>query len=348
MARRHYPQLDGLRGVAISAVLVGHVMEWGFGSHSAWWRGLAECGVLLFFVLSGFLITDILIREEGERGKVDLRAFYIRRALRLLPALFFYVGTVAVLKSMGLIRHESWGSVGASLLYVRNIFGRGAALGHLWSLSLEEQFYLTWPIIFLVTRRWRMKAVVTILAGMAVWRAAAIALHLTNVVDGHVYQCPWFRYDSILYGCFVALCLAVRPDLWHPARWRWLLRPEIALGVVIAATALEPESAAYSMRLTLQSLGMTWLLWYAVTCRAPEVGYKLLASRPLAWLGKISYSLYLWQGMFVELPSPAFDEPAWALFRTFPLNIGMAFLMALVSYRFVEQPFLRLKHRFAA
>ncbi|HVV52056.1 MAG TPA: acyltransferase [Polyangia bacterium] len=343
---RHFAPLDGLRGVAILAVVVAHIMEWTYGAAWWGWRGMAENGVLLFFVLSGFLITSIMFREEAAHRRVDLRAFYMRRALRLLPALILYVGTVAVLKRAGLIRHESWISVLAALAYLRNIFGHGPALGHLWSLSLEEQFYLTWPVLFVLSGRRRLSLIVTILVGMAIWRGGAIALHLTNVVDGHVYSRPWFRYDSILYGCFVAALRQLRPVGPTPeGAWR-ILALTVGLSLVAAASAIEMGSALMPVQVTLASIGMTALLWYAVTCRAGDPSYAILASRPLVFLGKISYSLYLWQGLFIELPSPALGEKAWSRLHSFPLNLVLALLAAVGSHYLLERPFLRLKRRF--
>lgn len=140
---RHFPQLDGLRGLAIVLVLAGHVLEFGFGIHT----DFGGLGVLLFFLLSGFLITGLLDREKTRTGAISLRAFYIRRVLRLFPALFIFLATQCVLIETRVVTDTPWYAVAACLLYVRNIWGRGSTTGHIWSLSLEEQFYTSWPWI---------------------------------------------------------------------------------------------------------------------------------------------------------------------------------------------------------
>lgn len=210
VSHRYYPQLDGLRGIAIAAVVVGHTLQ--FGSLADATRAFGGLGVLLFFVLSGFLITDILFAESAHTGWVNLTAFYTRRALRLLPALLVFVAIVTVLKLVGQLPKESWTSVLASLLYVRNIFGSGDALGHLWSLSLEEQFYVTWPLAFALLGVRRLRTVIVFLLLMAVWRAVAIRMRLSNPAIGAFYERPWYRYDSILYGCLAAILWRVYPD----------------------------------------------------------------------------------------------------------------------------------------
>ena len=342
---QRYLQLDGVRGIAILGVLLGHTLEATYRIHSPLSLGAGECGVLLFFVLSGYLITDLLIREETSTGRVDVRAFYIRRALRLLPAMFLYVGTVVVLKLMGVIRHETWGSIGASILYVRNIFGRGSALTQLWSLSLEEQFYLTWPAVFVLSGRRRASVIVAILVVMTLWRVAAIQFHLTNVVDGRIYEAPWFRYDSILYGCILAV--GAQDVRWGRGAWvSRLTHPLVTLPVLMAASCIRPFTPLYLVRLTLQSVAMAGFLWYLICARPQAFSYRILAAAPFRYLGRISYSLYLWQGMFIWLPGMGTDEPSWTRFRSFPLNLGITFVLAVASHELLERPFLRLKSRF--
>ncbi len=144
------PALDGFRGMAILCVIIGHFLQFHGGSPEL--RGIAgsvaQTGVLLFFVLSGFLITGVLSRERSITGRVHLKDFYLRRVLRLGPALLLFLATTILLMSLGLITDVPKKELLECLFYARNFFGRSLSLSHIWSLSLEEQFYLIWPLTF--------------------------------------------------------------------------------------------------------------------------------------------------------------------------------------------------------
>ena len=164
---RHFPQLDGLRGASIALVLIGHL---DYATPVPQMReSLSGLGVLLFFVLSGFLITGLLCQEEREHGRISIANFYINRILRIFPAYYFFLLAVTILMACRLITDVPWYTVGVCALYLRNIFGRGDSLTHIWSLSLEEQFYAIWPwtVARVGSRR---------LLGWALFAVAAITL----------------------------------------------------------------------------------------------------------------------------------------------------------------------------
>ena len=138
----YFPQLDGFRGLAASLVVLGHLILFRDGSDA-----IASLGVMLFFVLSGFLITGLLVNERVRYGRIDLRAFYLRRVLRLAPALACFLLAVMILIRLGLIVDVPRYELIACIFYFRNIVGRSTSLAHLWSLSLEEQFYGLWPLL---------------------------------------------------------------------------------------------------------------------------------------------------------------------------------------------------------
>lgn len=140
---QHFPQLDGLRGIAVLLVVVGHGIQFAGGKFGVF-AYLGQLGVLLFFELSGFLITGLLWRENETSDGIDLGAFYIRRALRLVPALLAFFLFTALLSKARLLDVTSYEFI-VCLFYVRNIFGHSHAMDHLWTLSLEEQFYTFWP-----------------------------------------------------------------------------------------------------------------------------------------------------------------------------------------------------------
>src|SRR5579884_2593834 len=200
-ARRfgYYPQLDGMRGLSILLVLIGH-------AYLQQLSRLGALGVMFFFVLSGFLITGLLCEESSTTGTVSLERFYTRRALRILPAFVVLVAVTSALIASGLITDVPWYTVAVSCLYLNDVFGTGQSLGHLWSLSLEEQFYLVWPLLMRTFSRRRMLPVACIAAAAIImFRATAIHFEWWNYNSAVFYERPWFRFDSILAGCILAL-----------------------------------------------------------------------------------------------------------------------------------------------
>jgi peptidoglycan/LPS O-acetylase OafA/YrhL len=318
---RHRPELDGLRGIAVLIVLASHACLAGFAVEG----GLA--GVTLFFVLSGFLITSLLVAEFGRYRRVDLRAFYLRRGLRLLPAMFALLAVVAVGYAL-----NAWPSqaidLPVSLLVVATYVPNWApfmfhinmgVLGHTWSLGIEEQFYLLWPIALLAGLR-LLGARGVGLAALAVavlvspWR---IFLLVGAEGAGRVFIGTDTHADALLLGCALAL-LPVRA----PSFLGWL-----GIGGVVVT------GAAWA------SGGMGLLLFLPVATIASVAALAgcpaMLAWRPLAYVGRISYGLYLWHFLLIWWGWPA------------PLVIAVAIAVSVVSYERLERPFLRLKDRYA-
>jgi peptidoglycan/LPS O-acetylase OafA/YrhL len=324
--RSRIPELDGFRGVAILLVLTGHTLT--FTLKLADYAGLkmGETGVLLFFILSGYLITRLLSDEESRTGTISLPGFYLRRARRLLPALAMFLAGLAILQVSGMIANVPAKDFAAAILYVRNIFGRSPATEHLWSLSLEEQFYTAWPLLFLCLGRKRMAGTaigVTVL--VMLWRSLAISLQLWDYETGLFYIRPWFRFDAIAIGCWLALTRLPRCPGWAFA----------VVAPVLAAWAVGGEQISHAMFITVQT-ALSALLFFSVVQGGPVIR-GLLSARWLCWLGGISYSLYLWQQLFtVALPMTL-----WI--RHFPWNILASFSLAIISRQFIERPFLAMK-----
>ena len=319
---KHRPELDGLRGVAILAVLGSHTGVPGFSD------GGGGAGVTLFFVLSGFLITSLLLAEREKAGRVDLRAFYVRRALRLFPALAAVLIVTAVLLILGAMPQEAregtnYGIVFLGVIgYVANwVFVAGQSigmLGHTWSLAVEEQFYIVWPAL--------------LLAGMRIGRARlALLVLLLIFLDtpyrlfldlhggfAHVFVGTDSRGDALLFGCVLAL-LETR---WHPiVGWIGL----IGVGALAATWPGDPGLGAQILFIPGAAIVST-----LAVAGCPTV----LAWRPLAFIGKISYGLYLWHGLVIWWHIP------W------PVEVPLCIAIACVSYFVLEQRFLRLKDRF--
>jgi peptidoglycan/LPS O-acetylase OafA/YrhL len=336
------PALDGIRAVAIACVLLAHTIGFSEGF----------VGVYLFFALSGFLITTLLLEEHAREGRVSFPDFYRRRALRLLPALFAVLAAFlayAVLESLyrgGSLDRAIFGVV-AGLGYFSNIAlaaetepgtGMPSALRHLWSLAIEEQFYLLWPpVLFLVLGGRRRLALVAL--GILVVLAAVQQTWL--YLDGASEQRIAYGTDtgstSILVGCVLAVALTT------VARSRLE-----ASGVWVTPLAIAGFLALLFVNAHGSSLFSVWVLALALCCaclilRALDdrsVLARALSLRPLVFLGRISYALYLWHlPIYVVLglgPSAELlDIPALAL----------ALGCATASYYFVEVPFLRRKNR---
>lgn len=339
----HFPQLDGFRGLAVLLVLVGHGIQFSIGALSYVAGSLAALGVLLFFVLSGFLITGLLYREKLETGEVNLGNFYARRVLRLGPGLFVFLAITAGLVALKKITDVPWYEIAVCLLYVRNIYGRSLSLGHLWSLSLEEQFYFLWPQVLKRIEASRLlKYTVISCALICAWRGYAIYQHLFDYNVGIYYTRPYMRFDSILIGCCIALA-AARSEAFLKFTARISSAPAVlaAWGLLFVWTMFGEQWSA-PLYITIQMLGCALVL-AQIALGKQHFMAPLFTSRALRYLGRISYSLYLWQQLFLVT-----KNPSWGVLRTPPVNVLLAFACAMISYHFVEAPILRFKTRFKA
>ena len=333
---QHFPQLDGLRGLAITLVVVGHALDFGFGVRT----DLGGFGVLLFFVLSGFLITGLLDSESAQTGQISLPAFYIRRGLRLFPALFFFLAALCALIKHRLVADTPWYTVVACLLYVRNIWGRGSATAQIWSLSLEEQFYACWPwVMKAFDRNIALRIAVITTAAITTFRMLAIRLQWFDYNTGLFYERSWFRFDSILLGCILALCLLRETHVGHSRDYlsNWFL--SAGLWPAALAWSVWGEGLTHVWYLTVQMALVALILLNLLLSK--ESAYLEVFRNPVArWFGRVSYSWYLWQQLLTVLVYPRWKSPAIIL-----ACVAASLLLAVVSYTFVEKPFLKLKER---
>ncbi len=343
------PSLDGLRGLSILGVMAYH-------------SGLISGGYLgvdVFFVLSGFLITTLLVEEHQRQGRVSFRRFYMRRALRLLPALFATVGICAsaelAFASPEASQH-TWGAVAAVVLYVANwamIAGHPLfVLGHTWSLAIEEQFYFVWPpSLVLLTRVVRRRG--WILAMVAVGGVLVPAYRILLMSRGasllHLYVGLDARADSLLIGCAVGLLIGWKMLTPSP-RFRVASRiAAIAATLTLAYLFVEatwPKDYLFHATSTITSIATALLI--VKLFMAPSKFDCVLEGSPLVGLGRISYGLYLWHypifyvfgalnvpGVF---PSPSRIPAAWLA----------TLVIATASFLVLERPVLRLKRHFSA
>lgn len=347
----YWPALDGLRGVAILAV-VGVNAEWPFLAGGFF-------GVDVFFVLSGFLITTLLLTEWRQRGEINLRRFFARRALRLMPALVALLAFACIYTYLfrSPEQHAAAFTIAASaLFYVSNwVIGVGnvhGTLEHTWSLGVEGQFYLLGAglIAFGLRRGVGLNRMIggciAVVALVAIWRAV-----FWEQAPGvmRVYMGLDTRADSLLIGCVAAFIRAQEVDrnrgTSDGSAWtRWLL--PISWLVVAGSFVATPGvgvSYPYVGGFTLVSLATAVILWCALS-KPHEAGSRWLSSPLLIWFGRISYSLYLWhvplKNVFsVERLAPYTRSTIAAEVCRFAIFVGVA----CGSYYCIERPFLRFK-----
>jgi peptidoglycan/LPS O-acetylase OafA/YrhL len=339
------PALDGLRAASIVLVLLEHSsLSTGFPAIPKTVRlgAIGIVGVSMFFAISGFLITLLLAREWRRSGTVSMRGFYRRRALRILPAYVAFLLVAFVLTRLDVVSLTSRDWVGALTYTMNFVMNPTWEVGHIWSLSVEEQFYLVWPVLLLVlTPRRALYVVGTYIVAvpfvrLAVWAFSRESLAL--ITD----QTP-LRLDAIAVGCLLAL-LMHRGALSRLQRWVENHAGAIsftAASAIAASHVLGSVVTAYrvTFHYSVQSCAMAAIIWAMST--APRLPItRILQSRVATTIGLWSYSLYLWQQLFLNP-----HRVDWT--TTWPNNLVCAVAAAVASYYVIELPFLRIKDRAA-
>jgi len=358
----YMPGLDGLRAIAVMAVLFYH-------ADFLWAEG-GFLGVEVFFVISGYLITSLLLVEWLRTGTIGLKAFWIRRARRLLPAVFLLLGVVA-LWSVFFLRDTLYrlgGDILAASTYVTNwffivrndsyfeAFGRPPLLQHLWSLSVEEQFYVVWPVLFSIgfallggttkhatIRRFRWMVIVGAIGSIA-WMAV---LFVPFEDPSRVY----YGTDTRAAGILIGIALAT---FWMP--WRLpsvvssrylLLLKLVGWGSLVGLFLILWRFNEFSTWLYRGGFAVTSLLTAGVIAvvASPTGGFgKLLANPVMDWIGKRSYGIYLWHWPIFMITRPGVDLP-WNTAVIFTLRLALTFGIAELSYRYVENPIRKVGYR---
>jgi peptidoglycan/LPS O-acetylase OafA/YrhL len=332
---RNIPSLDGMRAISILLVIGAH------SAPSSSYLIFAHTGVSVFFVISGFLITSLLLKELHATGTIKLKRFYVRRAFRIFPAFYVYLGIIFALALFGVFQTPLLAFLFAAIYTSNYYLGPGGGflgLQHIWSLCVEEQFYLLWPAALLMMGRRRAGY----LAGFLI-----IASPLSRVVTYAVLAPPHraavdrmfhSSIDTIMFGCLLAL-------LWQNDRFNRLLRawitPWSMAGAICFLFLLDPLlvlrfRGSYSLvfGMTLEGISICLITLYGVT-RVYTLPGRMLNAPILRHIGVISYSLYLWQNIFTGEAG-----------RYFPLNLVATAVCAELSYWAVERPALRLRDRF--
>jgi len=350
---RYLPALDGLRGIAVLAVLLYH-------GDVTWAKG-GYFGVDAFFVLSGFLITSLLLHEWHDTGRIDLKAFWARRARRLLPAITLVLVAVAVYAAraatpieLSQLRHDAlstmayvanWNQIFSHLSYFQK-FAAPSPLKHTWSLAIEEQFYLVWPVLVFVALRWKRMTRRTMLIGIGVMAATSAVLMAVLYHAGQdpsrVYYGTDTRAQSLLIGAFLAVLLSGRDAIYSPRRRRVLHGAAFAAaGVLAAIWATTTDTAAWQYRGGFAFTAVLFAIVIASVPHATDIGLlgKALSARPLRAVGLISYGLYLWHWPIYVYLSP--ERTGLPHMQLLALRIGASFAVAIASFVLVERPVRR-------
>lgn len=309
--------LDGVRAIAISLVVMGHWAEVRFQSDVA--GSFASLGRRIFFVLSGYLITTLLMKEYGKTATIRLRKFYVRRAYRILPAAIVFMVPVFVI----FWRDLRWYHMAAATFYVVNFdFSHPWFLGHLWSLSVQEQFYFSWPWVLRKWHRHRVKIVVAVILFAPLYRVACHLMQLHGRADETFPAVA----DILAIGCLLAFCEKRMPRIrgWWAAL---MMLPVVLVPVYVGMLRFHITAVLLFVLWPVMHFSIAGLLLHAV-----QKAYWVLNWRPVVWVGKISYSLYLWQQVFV------FGERGKPWYF-----VLLAVAMAAVSYYLIEMPMLRLR-----
>jgi peptidoglycan/LPS O-acetylase OafA/YrhL len=341
-ASSRIPSLDGCRAVSIALVIFYHVATQD-GAPAAL-RRLADMlhsgglGVRVFFAISGYLITTLLLAEYEKRGSISLRRFYFRRTLRILPPYYTYLAAIMLMAASGVYALGPGDALHA-WTFTTNFDPLTATwpVVHSWSLSIEEQFYLLWPgVLLLLGPRRARPLLLAIMVAAALWRTAAYA-GVVRIGDAVQYA---FRgvADWLAGGALLAI---IRPRLqanrWYAGVLAHPLFPVVAGAVVLAAWTGVGYWRRADLTMPAAVVGTVLLLDWAMT-HPTQLLARPLNWAPVEWIGRLSYSLYLWQEPFLPAGPARWWEHA-------PLNVALALGAAMASYYLVERPALEWRAR---
>jgi peptidoglycan/LPS O-acetylase OafA/YrhL len=331
--------LDGLRAVSIGLVLFGHLVGTrGFPLvPQAAASFLASLGVRVFFVISGFLITGLLLVEQENKGHIRLSTFYFRRAFRILVPYYVFLVAVALATRQGWVKLAP-GDMAYALAYASNYHAHGAwAFGHTWSLAVEEQFYLLWPallVLFGVRRSLFLAA--AYLAVAPCWRIFLWYFHpAAGAGIGHTFGTV---ADSIAAGCVLT---GMRERFWQSARYRMRLASRwfalVPLAILATGVVETKPRLAFTIGAVIVNLGVALCIDRCLRFPA-SLSTRLLSMRPLVVVGQASYSIYLWQQLFLDRSSASWTA-------AFPMNLIFVVVVGTIARQLVEKPSLTARVR---
>ncbi len=329
------PGLDGLRAISALMVIFAH-----WGQHNSYFHSefakqflmRGRYGVYIFFGISGFIITYTLLREEEKQGAISIRGFYLRRSLRILPPAYFYLLCLGLLAATGAIVLAQ-GEITAGALFFRNLVRGSIYTDHFWSLALEEQFYLIWPLLLICLPQNKRLQVVLLLCLLA---------PLYRKVDFWPRAAPWPRldlmYEALLFGAVAAL-------LWRNPKWRCKLENSgllngasfLALAFLLTLLFWWPSERGESLIATMRAAIIAMVILLLVAAPSPKVTAFFNATI-LVWIGRASYSLYVWQQLILFYPGTR----GWL---GNAIALVLVFVVGALSYHLIEKPAQSLRDR---
>ena len=342
---RNIQSLDGLRAISICLVIIGHIYNAVYPDPHYPFAifGNGEVGVTIFFVISGYLITFLLLKEYDREGAISLKNFYVRRAFRILPPYYLYLAVICFVALIGFLPVTRTQAASA-FLFLWDYFPKDKTypLEHLWSLSVEEQFYILWPIsLILCLRRGRETARRLALACILLAPLLRALTHFTDYstqIDHMLHT----RMDSLMFGCLAALA---QGEPWFERLYNRLsnyVYPMIASVLVLLVSPILTHhfGGAYRYLFGCSIEGLCIVFTMVWLIRNPEsLAGSALNWGPIKMVGVMSYSLYLWQTVFLH-------KENHTVFGRYPFNLGYICACAAFSYFLVERPALRLRERF--
>jgi peptidoglycan/LPS O-acetylase OafA/YrhL len=329
--------LDGLRAISVIAVIIGHVINTQNGPiFLGPLHHIGNLGVRIFFVISGFLITSLLMHELKTTGSISIKNFYKRRSFRILPAFLVYVAAVYILYLLGLVALKP-GDLFHTLTFSMNYHhDRAWALNHLWSLSVEEQFYFLWPFLLLVAG-YKASGVICLIVVAATIAVRYAMLFYFGAVDSQLTREFQAVVDSMATGALISI---YGKQMLEKRWYKQLLGSALPLVLTAIALALSlvlglvAKPWFYVIGQTASNLAIALLVHYTVS-NTDSLWSRVMESRLLIQIGLASFSLYLWQEIFLSN-----DSTQW--FAAFPQNLAFTFIFGFMSYKFIEQPFIRM------
>lgn len=324
--------LDGLRAVSIGLVVFLHLSDSKALSHSLLPVNLAQCGyfgVHIFFVISGFVITLVLLRGEERNGEIGFREFYLRRAFRIFPPALFFLSVLLALNVAG-VTHINYSEFLTCLIFAHNLFIHSIELRHFWSLSVEEQFYLFYPILLFLLHRKRPR-ILFFICLFALY--APLVIFVRHRLTHTSLDRNDFAVGYLIAGCILALLRGSSGIRWlRGPVLQWRLVPYLSIAAL--ALTFRFESAEGIWLHPVRAVLLMVLINYLAEDHDRFADY-LFCSWPMVKLGQWSYSVYLWQQLFCRA-----ESGYW--FQTFPLNVILSLILAGCSYEFIENPARRL------
>jgi peptidoglycan/LPS O-acetylase OafA/YrhL len=337
MRQGYIPTLNGWRAIAVLLVIGAHSFVMLFNSGT--WLGRfvasilshAGIGVDIFFAISGFLICTLLLREKDTTGTIDLRSFYIRRFFRIVPPMWVYLLVLSWLSTAGILHIHGHDLISAALFFKNYVPYGGWYADHFWSLAVEEHFYLFVPLLLLCLP-WRSAVMAAVFLVACCTIVRELEFHVSPAkVEFHTEA----RLDAIMYGAFWALlCFRV------PNTLRQLLRGPLVVLLLVSALFLCAFGDMPLHRTLMAATIPLPIVWTVLN--ADSIIARALECSPLQWVGKLSYSIYVWQMIFL-VPG---DRPL-GVFQGFPAAFAGILACSILSHWLVERPMIRLGQRLA-